>query len=863
MRVNKSLHIYLVVGLLTLFFTVSSLAQEESEANKTIILGEEFNAGWLHKSLFGSQWRDLWTTPISIPILDLNSFQGGLTPRFYGQNFESPFLKFIGNDERYWKFTPINKDILELLPDALQITFVENILEDQVSSVNPFAKIISSELLNAVGFDLPIPIFIVLPEDEALNKFSGQVGFLESCNNPYEEKEINKIAELFNSIENENNTKVDSKEFLKIRLMNILLGNWDRNINKWNWDKIEKQNIYNWEPSPNNSDQALAKFGGLLPYSVSFIFPELTSFNDNLAHARNYTQSGRYIDRRFLTELTKSQWDSITVQIRQSITDDVIVTEVNKIPAQIKQEVKDEIIETIKNRRDNLSELCDDYYSIINKVADIYGSNNNDSVIVNRISNDITSIELYSPGNNTINTSEAYFKKQFDNNITEEIRIYLLDGDDEVKVIGEVDESPLIRIIGGEGKDRFKDESIVNGYFLSITPFKKSEKKTIFYDSDEYEFEKSSSTSIDTNQFDESILITENYEQSQRDRGSSWGFLPEAGYSTTDGVMIGGILDLFSYNFRKVPYEYLQRLRFIYAFLPKSYKLEYFGEFIDVLDSTDLVIDIVNSELSFTNYFGFGNENVFDRYLYRDNYYRLEQKHVFINPQLRYNFDNETSLSLGFFYEFNDCKLRNEELIDSFPHNNYGIGNLQHAGINFKFLFDSREHEFYPKAGRYIKISGSYFNELLDTRDNYLRAEFDFRNYIPLNLPFETTLALRSSGGKVWGKFPFYHAMFIGGEENVRAYTRKRFSGDTSISLQSEVRLKLLQNKFLINGDLGMHMFAETGRVFAVNQISDNWHPSFGVGIWASSVNRIFVFSLTYAFGTDEQNIYFDTRMVF
>ncbi|HET54918.1 MAG TPA: hypothetical protein ENN33_06845 [Ignavibacteria bacterium] len=554
MRVNKSVHIYLAVGLLTLFFSVNSLAQNESEANKTIILGEEFNVGWLHKSLFGSQWRNLWTTPISIPILDLNTFQGGLTPQFDGQNSESPFLKFIGNDERYWKFTPINKDFFELLPDALQITFVNNILEDQVSSVNPFAKIINSELLNAVGFDLSIPIFIVLPEDEALNKFSGQVGFLESCNNPYEVEEINRITELFNSIENVNNIKIDSKEFLKIRLMNILLGNWDRNINKWKWDEIENQNIFYWKPHPNNSDQAFAKFDGLLPYSASFIFPQLTSFNDNLAHAGNYTQSGRYIDRRFLTELIKSQWDSITVYIQQSITDDVIVSAVNKIPSGNKPEVKNKIINTIKNRRDKLNELCDVYYSIINKVADIYGSNNNDSVTVNRISNDITSVELYSSGNNAINTSEAYFKKQFDNNITEEIRIYLLDGDDEVIIKGEVDDSPLIRILGGPGDDKFEDKSIVNGFFLSITPFKKSEKKTIFYDSDNNSsFIKSLSTSIDTNQFDESILITENYEQSQRDRGSSWGFLPEVGYSTTDGVLIGGMVDLFSFNFRKGP----------------------------------------------------------------------------------------------------------------------------------------------------------------------------------------------------------------------------------------------------------------------------------------------------------------------
>jgi len=869
MRVNNSVHIYLTVGLLTLFFSVNSLAQDESETGKTVILGEEFNAGWLHKSLFGSQWRDLWTTPISIPVLDIHSFDGGLTPYIVEDNQETRSLKFIGNNGQLWKFNPINKNPSELLPDALHHTFVDGLLQDQVSSANPFAKIICAELFNAVGINQSTPILILLPDDETLSEFSGQPGIIEISlqddETSNEMEKINEITELFNSIENESNIKIDSEEFLKIRLMDLLIGNWYRNIDQWRWTKIKKDSRFYWRPEVNDRERAFAKFDGLLPYAASFVFPQLTSFKENFPPIGNLTHSGRNIDRIFLTELSKSKWDSIAVFIQNSLTDDVIKNAVDKIPTGQLESTKEKLISQIKARRNELNNLCDDYYRLINGVADVYGTNKNDYLIIERLNNEQTSVKIFPLINqNDFVSEDSYFNKVFNNGITDEIRIYLLDGDDYVFIKGEVDTSPLIRIIGGEGKDTFIDESKVNGYFLSITPFKKAEAKTEFYDGDdETIFLKGSGTNINTERWTNPINNNEKYEPIQKDRGHSWGFLPEAGYSTTDGVLIGGMFDLFSYNFRKVPYEYLQRLRFIYAFLPKSYKLEYFGEFIDVLGSTDLVIDIVNSELSFTNYFGFGNENAFDRYLYRDKYYWLEQKLVFINPLIRYNFDEKTSLSLGFFYEFNNSKLRNEELIDSFPHNNYGIGNLQHAGLNFKFLFDSREHEFYPKAGRYINISGSYFNELLDTRDNYLRAEFDFRNYIPFKLPFETTLALRSSGGKVWGKFPFYHAMFIGGEENVRAYTRKRFSGDTSISLQSEVRVKLLKNKILVKGDLGMHLFAETGRVFAANQNSDKWHPSFGVGIWASSVNRIFVFSLTYAYGTDEQNIYFDTRMVF
>lgn len=866
MNKNNSLRYFFVVGILTLFIFINSYSQPVDNQISKVVLGEEYQAGWLHELLFGKQWRDLWTNPIEFPQIELNTLNGGLIALKSEVTNHTKSLILSSNETQLWKFTPINKDAFTLIPDVMHKTFVDDIIKDQISSINLFTRIMYAELMKAVGIQLNTPVFILMPDDISLgefrNEFANRIGTIELINP--DKVNYKNTEELFYSLENDRITKIDSKEFLKIRLMDILLGNWNRNINKWKWEKVTKQNYDCWIPRPDNSEQAFSKFDGLLPFAASFIFPQLTTFNENLASIGNYTQSGRYIDRRFLTELSKNQWDSIAVYIHNSLTDEVIENAVNKMPSQINQSLKEEIFVALKSRIIDLSDLCDDYYKLINQVADVFASNKNDYAIVNRLNNEQTSVELFSITENNSILEQPYFSKIFNNSITDEIRIYLLDGDDEVLVKGEVDESPLIRIIGGDGNDKFEDNSIVNGFFLSVTPFKKAEKKTRFYDSDDNsKFVYSSSTKINTEGFDDSELLSDEYEQIQKDRGNSWGFLPEVGFSTTDGVLIGGMIDLFSYNFRKVPYEYLQSLRFLYAFLPKSYKVEYFGEFIKVFGSTDILLNIANTELSFTNYFGFGNENSFDRYLYRDKYYWLEQKVLFINPQLRYNFDENTNLSLGFFYEFNRSSLRNEELIESFPFNNYGIGKLQHAGVNFNFLFDTRENNYYSKEGKYIKINGSYYNELLDTRENFFRAEYDVRNYITLDIPFETTLAIRSTGGKVWGKFPFYHAMFVGGEDNLRGYTRKRFSGNTSISFQSEIRTKIMENKILFNGDLGIHLFAETGRVFSSNQDSDKWHPSFGGGIWANFIDRMFVFSLTYAYAPDEQNIYFDTRMVF
>ena len=46
----------------------------------TIVPGAHYKAGGLHRSLFGDNYRDLWTTPIRLPVLDLRSFAGGLRP---------------------------------------------------------------------------------------------------------------------------------------------------------------------------------------------------------------------------------------------------------------------------------------------------------------------------------------------------------------------------------------------------------------------------------------------------------------------------------------------------------------------------------------------------------------------------------------------------------------------------------------------------------------------------------------------------------------------------------------------------------------------------------------------------------------
>jgi len=42
--------------------------------------GARYEAGGLHRWLFGNEYRDLWTTPIAVEVLDLATFAGVWNP---------------------------------------------------------------------------------------------------------------------------------------------------------------------------------------------------------------------------------------------------------------------------------------------------------------------------------------------------------------------------------------------------------------------------------------------------------------------------------------------------------------------------------------------------------------------------------------------------------------------------------------------------------------------------------------------------------------------------------------------------------------------------------------------------------------
>ena len=85
---------------------------------------------------------------------------------------------------------------------------------------------------------------------------------------------------------------------------------------------------------------------------------------------------------------------------------------------------------------------------------------------------------------------------------------------------------------------------------------------------------------------------------------------------------------------------------------------------------------------------------------------------------------------------------------------------------------------------------------------------------------------------------PYYEAAFLGGSDNVRGLREQRFAGRSSLYGSAELRVGLGRFFFLFPGDFGLFGFGDVGRVFQEDTPFDEWHTSYGGGIWIAPVLR-------------------------
>ncbi|MGI8581805.1 MAG: hypothetical protein ACR2KX_06410 [Chitinophagaceae bacterium] len=831
-----------------LLLSITAIAQNDAGNSKstTIPAGPEYKRSSFYKWLWGRNYRKEWTTPVTFPVTILDTLKGGIVKYKIGGGHQSKSLHLTNKQDKSFALRSVNKSLKILLPPIFYNTFIEHIANDQISMSHPYGALGVPLMAQAAGIPHSDPQLMWIPKQpflDTLNTVYGDKLYLfeqrasgdwSEANNFLNFKDFMGSDELLEKIYEDNDKQVDQIAFVRARLFDMVIGDWDRHLDQWKWGKVDsgEQNIY--VPIPTDRDQVFSTNNGvLLRAAISasgqkYLQPFNYKIKDVTATER------RFLDRLLTNQTTLEQWVTQARSLQQALTDNVIESSIKQMPAEIFAISGNKIIAKLKSRREHLHEYATEYYNFLAKEVEIVGTKKNEFFEVNRMSDNETSVNLYKINKEGEKKNKPYYSRVFKTDETKEIRLYGLSGNDVYNIDGHANSGIKIRIIGGDEKD-----SVINN----------SNRKIHIYDDANNNF-KGSKTKL--HHLSDSIGHTFNYDTYIPDIK---GIKPLIGYTYEDPFFVGLGYSAIHHKWRKLPFASKQIVGVKYSITQKAFSIFYQGLFPKTFGKWDLLLNADYDLIRWINFYGIGNETLLTTKNIKFN--RIQTKDFSGDVGVQRTFGMNTIIVSGFFQGvkiINDTGRYIAKNIaptqpDIFDINNY-------AGARFTYKYFNFNDSIVPTAGFSFTGNAAHYQNLTKST-SFQKYSGIVQIYIPLISKF--SLAIRAAGATVTGDPMFYHLSYIGGAEDLRGYRRERFFGKTSFSNSNELRFITNLRSYLMNGKIGLSVFYDGGRVWQPLENSDTWHTDYGVGFLLAPFNKLLA---NIAYGISKERKMIQLRLI-
>ncbi len=846
--------------------------------SETVIPGERYEASGLKRWFLGGAYRDIWMTPIEVDVLDLDGFAGGLTPTEMGGYGQTITLELQGADGLQYAVRSLDKDPTRRLQPELQGTVVAAIVQDQTAAFLPTAGLVVDPLLEAAGLMYPHERLVVIPDDPRLGEFredyAGLVGML--VDRPQEREggqpgfggsaRVVNTDNFLDHLEEGACDRVEAREFLKARFIDMVVGDRDRHAGQWRWARYPDGNdCYVWRPISEDRDQAFVHNDGFLMSVYRMVVPQqVATFGPKYPRLLSLTFNGWEIDRRLLGELEEPVWAEVAAEVQSELTDAVIENAVRQLPPE-HYALRGAFLErSLKARRDALPAKALDYYRMLSRQPEITATDRDELAVFEHLPDgDLSMTVSYrdGPGSGT-----PRFSRTFHRGETSEVRLFLHGGDDSVEVRGGSGHI-RVRAIGGGGDDHFVNAS------------RAGSGATRFYDSrGENSFE--GRAAVDRREFvrPPSSNLVHRY---ALDWGGFNRYFPLLSYSPDLGLSAGALFGVTRYGFRKVPWSSDNAFQGRITSTGPEFLLGWDARLRQRVTGADALLHVEYSGIRILHFYGFGNETVRES---GSTFYKVKQRELVVAPGLEWTwggrrtpseeesgpveFRPKVKLGIGPIMKYEDTPIaaNAERFIATLDPAPVGLGGFGQLGGRMWFEIDARNNGAYPTSGLRLQAAGSLYPKIWDVEDTFGEAHGALSVFLtPGSARHAPTLALRAGGQKVWGDAPFHEAAFLGGGSDLRGYRTQRFAGDAAAFGNAELRLPLARFALLFPTEFGIHGAADVGRVFYDGdpEDADTWHTAFGGGVWFSFLNRKQTLSATVMHGDELTGVYVGAGLIF
>jgi hypothetical protein len=830
-----------------------SLVQQEPQ----IMNASDFFEGNKSRAFFfGEGYRKEWYEGIKTPVFDIGKEKGGLKILKLGGGNQTKKLRLGTEDGKEYDLRLLEKDPSKLIPEQFRSSFVKRMMQEVISGSNPYSALVVPPLADAVNVYHTNPKLVFIPDDPRFGiyreDFKNKLGLFEEHADDDQSDasffgnsdKVIKTEDMLVALEKDNDNKVDQQSILRARLLDTFLGDWDRHWDQWRWAQFDNKGKGKYyQPIPRDRDQVFFVREGVIPYIAgsSWAAPAFQGFGPEVENVAGlWSQMARNFDRLFLTELERDDWLNAATTMQAGLTDEVIENALKLWPPEIYQYHGEKITANLKSRRDHLHEYALTYYTALAKEVNIVGSNKHEYFNVIRQDKDTTLINVYKIDKKAQH-DKLLFQRRFITSETKEIRLYGLDGNDIFEISGDVSKGPKIRVVGGYDDDKFIDNSSVG-----------SLKKTwIVYDNNTNteiikgkETRNKTSKRADVNEYDREAF---NYNKLMP--------LLSIKFNQDDGLFLGAGINYKVHGFRKDPFKSSHKFGLTNAIATSSYSFGYEGEFTDVIRKADVVVRAeLRSPNYVTNYFGLGDESVYDQSLGID-YYRVRFEEFLIDAHLKFNLGESFAFTLGSSSQMIEVEPTAERFITNFNENGLDSTNVfkkkSWTGINSSIDIDTRNKKILTERGlRWLTTLG-YFAGTSGNAESYGNFTTDITFYYSFKVPSRVTLSNRTGFAQTFGSPEFYQLNYLDGHDQLRGFRKYRFAGERMWYNNTDLNIKLLNIRaFVLPTQIGVKFFYDVGSVAVENNDVNKIHQAVGGALWISPAKVVYL-SLLYGYSEE------------
>ncbi|WP_163399383.1 metallophosphoesterase [Flavobacterium fluviatile] len=816
--------------------TITSSIYSEEMTRKSLV----------HKFLFGKHYRKYYSLPIEARTATLDTLKGGLKPVREGGGHQSVSLRMVDSKKREYVMRALKKSATQFLQSVafkdqyvvtdFQDTYAEDFLLDFYTTAHPYTPFSIGNMADKLGLAHSNPVLYYIPKQNGLKEFNSNFGDAlymveeRAADNHKDARSFGKpndiisTEDMMQNLHKDEKYSVDEKEYMKARLFDMLIGDWDRHQDQWRWGEYKEGDKIVYRPIPRDRDQAFTKFDGAL-LSLLMNIPALRhmrSFKDKIDNVKWLNREPYPLDLAFVRIANKNDWIAQAKYIQEHLSDADIDNAFKNLPKEVQDETIEDIKRKLKSRKKELQKYAAVYSDVLSRTVMVAGTDKKDKFVISHISKNNLELKVYRLKKDS---EELQYTKVYNDETTKNLWIYGLDDDDVYEVTGKYNSKILIRLIGGQNNDLY---AIDNGKRVKIYDFKSKDNT--------YNLDKKAQKVL-TDDYDVNLY---NFEKPKYNVIAG---LPTAGFNPDDGVKLGINLNYTVNNFKQNPYTQRHVLNSFYYFATGGFELDYTSHFPGLLGNWVIDVEAKYTSPNFAiNYFGYGNETVNDDKDLGMDYNRVRIRKLRVAPAIRHVGRYGSEVSFQPVFE----KMKVEDTEGRY----IGIPGIvspdvfegqQFAGATIKYSFKNADFKSKPSLGIGFMIAGSWLANLDNSKQNFPTIEsnlsfvhkIDSHGKLVFATLFKTKAILNNN-------YEFYQGVTLGGDKDLRGYRTERFLGNASYSQSTDLRLSLGKiRKTIAPLTYGILAGFDYGRIWLDGEDSKKWHNDFGGGIWLNGINLI------------------------